>query len=63
MTYDYESYDVMTFAHDSYHKLWVSCMWLIWAYDLIYRLWLITGMLISDSYESSGGFYAMTHYE
>jgi len=44
------SYDVMTFAHDSYYESWVSRMWLIWAHDRVYgfgwmerdvRSWLI----------------------
>jgi len=58
------SYDVMTFAHDSHYKLWVSHMWLIQAHDLIYEFWLDSnGMLRSDSWESADGFHAMTHYE
>ena len=44
------SYDVMTFAHDSYYKSWVSRMRLIWAHYRVYgfgsmerdvRSWLI----------------------
>jgi len=51
-----KSYDVMTFAHDSYYESWVSRMWLIRAHDLVYELWLVNGMLRDDSCESSMGF-------
>ena len=50
------SYDVMTFAHDSYYESWVSPMWLVWAHDLVYEVWLVNGMLCDDSYESSMDF-------
>ena len=46
------SYDVMTFAHDSYYESWVSRVWLVWAHDLGYEFWLVNGMLGNDSYES-----------
>ena len=57
------SYDVMTFTHDSHYESWVSPMWLIWAQDLVYGLWLVNGLLYCDSYELWDGFDAMTHYE
>jgi len=57
------AHDVMTFAHDLYYESWVSRMWLIWAHDLVDGWWLVNSMLRSDSYESSDGFHAMTHYE
>ena len=46
------SYDVMTFAHDSYYESWVSRVWLVWAHNLVYEFWLVNGMLGDDSYES-----------
>ena len=45
------SYDVMTFAHDSYYESWVSRMWLVRAHDLFYGFWLVNGMWCDDSYE------------
>ena len=56
------SYDVMTFAHDSYYESWVSRMWLVWAHDLVYEFWLVKRMLCDDSWVING-FRAMTHYE
>ena len=57
------SYDVMTFAHDSYCELWVLGMWLIGVYNLIYEFWLVKGIVGSDPGESGDGFHPMSHYE
>jgi len=57
------SYDVMTFAHDSYYESWVSRTRLIERVIGFMRLDRWKRMCAVDSYESADGFRTMTHYE